>query len=100
MRFWAVLMAASMLLLLAPAMPVASRAPANVVGREVATSIQRSRVVELPMLASHVALHWGGNHDALVSVAFSADGARFTPPLGVAHDEAGRQHGTETYGSV
>ena len=89
-----------MLVVVAPALPAEGRGPVNVVAREITTSLERSQVVELPIVASHVALHWQGNPEAALTVAFSADGSNFSGPSDVEHDEAGGHTGTETYGSV
>ncbi|HUG31166.1 MAG TPA: fibronectin type III domain-containing protein [Candidatus Limnocylindria bacterium] len=75
--------------------------PIRVGAREVAVALDRERVVALPIEASHVALHWRGQHEAAVTVAFSADGVAFGPAGQVEHDEVGEQRGNgETYGSV
>src|SRR5215210_5509388 len=54
------LVAAAMLLAALPALPAAARGPIRVVAREVVTALERERTVELPIAASHVALHWRG----------------------------------------
>jgi hypothetical protein len=96
-----VLVAAALLVGVLPALPAAAVAPVLVVAREVRTSLERERVVELPIAASHVALHWLGQHDASVSVSLSADGTSFGAAVGVERDEVGEQRGNgETYGSV
>jgi hypothetical protein len=60
-----------------------------------------AEVRALPFPARHVALYWAGNPDAIVTVALSTDGTRFTPPAKVEHDEVGMQRGNgETYGAV
>ena len=71
-------------------MPALGRQPVGVLGREVATSVLRSSVVQLPLTASHVAIHWRGAPRAIVSVAFSSDGSTFAQEEQVTHDERGR----------
>lgn len=75
---------------LLPALPAVGREPVGVVGREVSASIVRSSVIELPLIASHVALHWRGAPEANVSVAFSSDGQAFSSDEPVEHDDSGR----------
>ncbi|MGI8928078.1 MAG: N-acetylmuramoyl-L-alanine amidase, partial [Candidatus Limnocylindrales bacterium] len=94
------LIAALTLIALAPALPTQGRAPVGVVGHELSTSVDRSRDLELPFVATHVALHWTGAPDALISVAFSADGVVFSPAEGVQHDHAGGETPGHTFGSV
>lgn len=76
-----------------PALPALGRQPVGIVGREVSTSVVRSSVVELPLTASHVGLHWRGAPDANVTVAFSQDGATFSPDEAAVHDDRGRGNG-------
>jgi hypothetical protein len=100
-RLVGALVIAALLVSVAPAMPAASRSPVKVVGRAVATSITRERTVELPIAASHVALHWPGAAERTLTVAFSADGVSFTDALPVDHDEAGGPaQADETWGGV
>ncbi|HEV2011070.1 MAG TPA: N-acetylmuramoyl-L-alanine amidase [Candidatus Limnocylindria bacterium] len=55
----------------------------------------------LPFSASHAAVYWEGEHDAIVSAAFSADGRTFGAPQPIIHDEVGGQRRDgRTYGSV
>ncbi len=55
----------------------------------------------LPFPASHAALYWSGNPDAVVTVAFSSDGLTFGAPARVEHDEVGMQRDNgETYGAL
>jgi hypothetical protein len=83
-----------------PAIPVLGARDVGVVSRSVHFALEEKRLVELPIVTTHVALHWSGNPHASVFVELSADGATFGPPLAVEHDEAGGHAGTETYGSV
>lgn len=83
-----------------PAVPVLGARDVGVVSRSVSVALEGTRLVELPLIATHVALHWNGNPEASVAVELSADGVTFEPPLTVEHDEAGGHAGTETYGSV
>ena len=60
-----------------------------------------AEVRALPFPARHAALYWAGNPEAVVTVAFSTDGTRFTTPAKVEHDEVGMQRGNgETYGTI
>ena len=51
---------------LLPAVHVGARGPVQVVAREVSIALERERVVQLPIAASHVALHWRGVPEAKV----------------------------------
>ncbi len=95
------LVAAVLVLGVLPGLPVSATGPIQVAAREVSVALERQRVVELPIEASHVALHWRGQHDAALTVAFSAEGVAFGAPSAVEHDEVGEQRGNgETYGAV
>lgn len=95
------LVAAALVLGALPGLPVSASGPIRVAAREVSVALERQRVVELPIEASHVALHWRGQHDAALTVAFSADGVAFGAPGAVERDEVGEQRGNgETYGAV
>ncbi len=92
---------ASLVLGVLPALKVSANGPIRVAAREVFVALERERVVALPIEASHVALHWRGQHEAAVTVAFSVDGVAFGPVSQVEHDEVGEQRGNgETYGAV
>lgn len=68
---------------------------------EVSAAVKGVAVLELPFAAEHVAVHWAGNPDAAVSVAFGSDGANFGPSFDVGRDEVGEQRGNgETYGVI
>ncbi|MGH9224233.1 MAG: N-acetylmuramoyl-L-alanine amidase [Acidimicrobiales bacterium] len=55
----------------------------------------------LPFGATHVALHWSGNPDAAVSVAFSRDNHPFGAATPAERDEVGEQRGKgRTYGAL
>lgn len=83
-----------------PAIPQFGR-PVPVDSAEVRVAVSGETVVELPFAASHVALHWPGNEEAELSVAFSRDGLTFGPETAVEHDEvADRDASAETYGGV
>ena len=95
------LVGAALLIAGLPALPAAAKSPVSIVAREVRTSVERERVVELPIDASHVALHWRGRQDAKVRVAFGADRGSFGPETAVLLDEVGEARGNgETYGSL
>jgi hypothetical protein len=62
--------------------------------------VEGESVFALPFNASHVAVHWEGNHDALVQVAFDS-GAGFGAASAVLHDEVGEhKNDGRTYGAV
>lgn len=95
------LIAAVVLLAIAPALPTTAARPIPVSAVEIHSSIERERIVELPIGATHVALHWRGEHDAEVTAALRSDGHTFSPARAVEHDEVGEQRGDgETYGAV
>lgn len=69
-RLTAGLAIAGLLIALLPALPMIAAGPVKVHARDVATSVDHQRLIELPIEASHVALQWTGNADAQVTVAF------------------------------
>lgn len=92
---------AGLLIAAEPSLPTLTAGPVDVVAREVGVSIDRVRVVPLPIAASDVALHWDGNPDAKVNIAFADASGRFGEDLPVDRDEAGEvRGGSETYGDV
>ncbi|HZN16284.1 MAG TPA: N-acetylmuramoyl-L-alanine amidase, partial [Acidimicrobiales bacterium] len=85
----------------APAVPIQVGRPVPVASGEVHVAVDGETVVELPLAASHVALHWPGNEEAALTVAFSRDGQTFGPETAVEHDEVDdREASAETYGGV
>lgn len=65
------------------------------------TLVAPSIVVTLPINAQHLALHWAGDPQAEVAVAFSRDGKSFADSTDVGRDELGEQRADgRTYGSV
>lgn len=105
----AALLVAGQLLSAQPAlaMPVlpqpqaAAQGPISVVAREVETSVERQRIVEMPIAASHVAIHWHASPTATITVAFATVAGRFGPEITVELDEAGQASGDgETFASV
>ncbi|HUG48188.1 MAG TPA: peptidoglycan recognition family protein, partial [Candidatus Limnocylindria bacterium] len=101
LRLLLALVGASVALGLLPAVPAQARGPIDVIGRQVATSVERERVVALPIFASHVALHWEGDEEAELSVAVSLDGRTFDRPRPVEHDDSGgHSPDGRTYGGV
>jgi hypothetical protein len=94
------LLAAALLIAALPAVPSAAGGPTRTTAREVRVDLARERIVKLPIAASHVALHWRGNPDASVTVAFG-DGSSFGAAIEVGRDEVGEQRRNgETYGEV
>ena len=83
-----------------PALPVSGKGPAATRAAETHAAVQTGATVDLPLVASHVAVHWAGNPHAHVTVSFSSDGETFGTATPVVLDEAGRGTDTETYGSV
>lgn len=75
--------------------------PLPTVAHEVERPVSREQTFQLPIPASHIAVHWPGQPNARLQVAFSSDGSTFGAPVDVVLDEVGeqRQNG-ETYGSV
>src|SRR5450756_959884 len=67
----------------------------------VATTVPAARTVSLAGPAEHVAVYWGGNTQARVTLAFSSDGTHFGEPVDAGRDELGEQrdNGT-TYGAI
>ena len=95
------LVTAALVLGALPGLPVSASGPIRVAAGEIFVALQRERVVELPIEASHVALHWRGQHDAALTVAFSAEGQAFGTPIAVELDEVSEQRANgETYGAV
>ena len=95
------LVTAALVLGAMPGLTVSATGPVRIAAREVSVALERERVVELPIEASHVALHWRGQHEAALTVAFSADGVAFGQATPVEHDEVGEQRRNgETYGAV
>src|SRR3954454_20311950 len=92
--------AALLTLGVAPALPVAASTPVGVTAREVAVVIDRSTTIQLPLVASHVAVHWNGNPRANVSVALSQDGTTFGAPIGIQAVDKHDNHQTETFSGV
>ena len=79
-----------------PALPqpqAAAHGPIGVVAREVETSVERQRIVEMPIAASHVAIHWRASSTATIIVAFATVAGRFGPEITVELDEAGQASG-------
>ena len=84
-----------------PAPAVVAQVTVPTVSREVAADVTRTATVALPVVASHVAVHWRGAPDAVVTVAFSSDGVRYGRPQDTGRDEAGEARGDgRTYGAV
>jgi hypothetical protein len=99
LRVAAALAAAFVVLGVAPALPVQGRTPVGVRGHEISLSVDRTSLVQLPLAASHVALHWAGQPGARVSISLSSDGATFGAPIAVEPTD-GVGAGTETYSAV
>ena len=75
--------------------------PVSVASRDVSVVLDGEQIVVLPIAASHVAVHWAGSPDAVVTIAFSTDGTTFGDPETIDPDEMGdRSESAETYGRV
>lgn len=86
---------------LAPFHSTTLRHPVPVVSRDVRVALDGEQVVFLPIAASHVAVHWAGSPDAIVTIAFSVDGSTFGADETVDPDEMGdRSASAENYGRV
>ncbi|MGH2406704.1 MAG: N-acetylmuramoyl-L-alanine amidase [Candidatus Limnocylindrales bacterium] len=85
----------------APLLPTVAPASTGVQTRDLTTSVEGQRTLELPFQASHVALHWPGDRDAEVSVAFATVAGAFGPDVAVEVDDPGEGTRTgETYSGV
>jgi N-acetylmuramoyl-L-alanine amidase/Bacterial Ig-like domain len=85
-RLAACLALAGLLVALLPALPEIAAGPVKIHAREVTTSVDRQRLVQLPIEASHVVLHWTGAPDAQVSVAFGETPTPLSEEVPVAPD--------------
>ena len=74
-------------LMAGPALASLAKGPVSTVARSVVTSVTGEQVVELPIAASHVVLHWAGSPNAQLSVAFATDRGAFGPSEPVALDD-------------
>ena len=97
----AAVLLASTAVVVAPLAPANRGGPVAVASRDLHVILDREAVVDLPFPASHVALHWPGAPDAVVTVAFSSDGRAFGAAEPVEADEVGdRAASAETYTSI
>jgi hypothetical protein len=95
------ILVASLAVAALPAVHLETSGPVGVAASELRGSLERERTFELPLAASHVALHWSGQAAAQVTVAFSVDGRTFAPPIPVERDEVGERFANgETYGNL
>ncbi len=62
-------------------------------------TLDHSATVVLPITADSVAVHWLGQHEAVVTVAMSGDGLAYGTPVRVRHDEVGPDNG-RTWGAL
>ena len=91
---------ASLLVGLLPALRVAAAGPVHVVGREVEAAVEHTRIVPLPIEASHVGLHWRGNADARLTIAFGRSPQELGEEVPVGLDEESALDAGETFSSV
>jgi hypothetical protein len=101
----AVALAAAMLLLaMAPLAPRQQPGPVMVRAAETTEAVDGSRDFDVSPDATHVAIHWSGHPDAVVTVSFSTDGKVFSEPSTVDTEDSddGRDvsTGDETYGDL
>jgi len=95
------LVAALLLVAVAPGLPVEMGGPITVHASEATHPVDGAHAFALPAGTTHVAIHWLGHHDAQLSAAFSPDGTTYPDPQPVAHDEVGELRGDgRTYGAV
>jgi hypothetical protein len=81
--------------------PTAAAVPARTAARQSSSVIAHAKTFRAPGRVTHIAVHWRGNRQARVRVAFSRDGERFGRRRRVALDEVGETApGRETYGAV
>jgi hypothetical protein len=99
-RLMVALVAALLTIGAAPALPIAASTPVGVDAREIAVTVGRSSTIRLPLLASHIAVHWRGNPEAHVSVALSADGTTFGPSIDLETIDKRDARQTETFSGV
>jgi N-acetylmuramoyl-L-alanine amidase/Bacterial Ig-like domain len=83
-----------------PVLRVAAEGPVHVKARDVVTSVAHTRIVPLPITASHVAVHWTGSPDANVTIAFGNTPRAMGEDLDVGRDEESLPGDPETYSSV
>jgi putative cell wall-binding protein len=90
-----------LILAVAPAAPARGEAPVQIQARELTHDVQTEHVFEMPLDASHFALHWPGQPEATIRIATSGDGETFGEPQEVEIDEVGanRRDG-RTYGAL
>ena len=75
--------------------------PPGVIAREISAAIRDARVFRLTIAATDVAVHWRGEPDAALTLAFGSDATHFGPAIAVEPDENGlATGGGESYGDV
>ena len=97
-------------LMLAALAPMASRSepgPVKVRASETSHAVAGTHDFEVSADSTHIAIHWAGHPDAVVTAAFSTDGDQFSEPTAVEVDEGGEgpdvgleKGSPETYGSL
>jgi N-acetylmuramoyl-L-alanine amidase-like protein len=70
-----------------PALSATARGPMKTVVREIHTSVGHERDITLPISASHVVLHWAGNPNARLTVAFAGPDGSFGEATAVELDD-------------
>ena len=71
------------------------------VARDLTRPVAKQETFELPITASHVAVHWRGNQSARLRAAYSRDGTHFGRARPVELDDVSEAEKTrETYGAI
>ncbi|HLE88756.1 MAG TPA: peptidoglycan recognition family protein, partial [Candidatus Limnocylindria bacterium] len=100
----AALAAALLLAALAPLAPSVEPGPVPVRASETSAAVDGSRDFAVSSSATHIAIHWKGHPDAVVTASFSKDGRTFSAPSAVEVEDAGEAPDTaatdETYGAL
>ena len=100
----AALAAAMLLAALAPMAPRPEPGPVKVRAAETSEAVHGWRDFEIPPDSTHVAIHWAGHPDAVVTASFSRDGRAFSETSAVEIDDAedapDGAASDETYGAL
>ena len=101
----AAVLAAVILTTLAPLAPRPEPGPVKVRASETTGAVDGTRDFSIPSNSTHVAIHWSGHPDAVVTAAFSTDGRTFTQAAAVDVEDAGdgpdaAVASDETFGSL
>ena len=75
------------LTVLMPVAPPVGSGPVKVRASETTRAVDGDEVFDLPADTTHVEVHWTDNPDAVLTLAFSADGSSFLEPITVRADD-------------